>query len=73
MNSPQYKSLIRQIQEYDKQIQCYVEEDYPKTLEELENLTMTELREWLDRRITELQFLIDDDIEPGRNDCSFKS
>ena len=27
--------LIRQTQEYDQQIQCYVEEDYPKTIEEL--------------------------------------
>ena len=53
-------SLINQIQGHDKQIQCYVEEDYPNTLEELQKLTITELQDLSDRRLAELQFLTDD-------------
>jgi len=49
-----------QIQENDKIIQSYVEEDFPKPLEELRNLSMTELRDWHERRIAELQFLTED-------------
>jgi|GEM_PF-3223757 len=44
----QRKDLINQIQDNDHQIQSYVEDDYPKTPEELKNMTITELRDWSD-------------------------
>ncbi len=56
------KSLIDLIQENDKLIQCYIEEDYPKTFEELQKLTITELQDWFERRVTELQFLTEREI-----------
>jgi len=68
MDSYKREGLISQIQDYDQQIQSYVEEDYPKTNEELLNMTITELRDWLDRRIAELQFLVEEDINNNRND-----
>lgn len=60
IRKPRRDYLISQIQEHDKQIQCYVEVDYPKTLKELQELSFTELRDWFDRRITELKFLTED-------------
>lgn len=72
MYSYKREGLISQIQDYDLQIQSYVEEDFPKTQEELKKMTTTELMDWQDRRIATLQFLIEDDINMGKNDCSTK-
>lgn len=41
-------------------IQCYVEEDDPKTSEELDGLSHDELEDWLNIRVAYLQVLIDD-------------
>lgn len=60
MRKPQRKDLINQIQENDKLIQSHIEVDYPKTLRELQKLSMTELRDWFDRRTVELKFLTQD-------------
>lgn len=72
LHTQKRETLISQIQNYDQQIQSYVEEDKQKTPEELKKMTTTELGDWLDSRTTELQFLIEDDINMGKNDCSSK-
>ncbi len=72
MDTYKRKGLISQIQDYDLQIQSYVEEDNPKTQEELKKMTTTELMDWQDTRMATLRFLIEDDINVGKNDCSTK-
>lgn len=62
MRTQHRDSLITLILGYDEQIQCYVEEDYPKTPGELQKLTITELRDWSDRRLAELLFLTQNEI-----------
>ncbi|MBU2645354.1 hypothetical protein KKI24_11665 [bacterium] len=51
--------LINQIQDHDVLIQSYVEEDNPKSHEELKQLSDSDLREWLEIRQAVLKFLID--------------
>lgn len=51
--------LISQIQDHDILIQSYVEEDNPKSIEELRQLPMSHLWEWLDMRKAVLKFLVD--------------
>jgi hypothetical protein len=73
MRKPQRKDLINQIQEFDMQIRCYVEEDFPKPLKELQKLSITELRNWHDRRIAVLKFLTDEDVGIDEIDQTTKS
>ncbi len=58
------KELIDQIRENDIIIQGYVEEDNPKTLEELKRLSTRELNDWLDIQEARLKFLIEDETNP---------
>ncbi len=73
MENEQREILLSQILEYDKQIQAYIEEDVAKTSAELEKLATAELKDWLLRRTTKLQFLIDEGIDMNKNNCATKA
>ena len=73
IDNDQREMLVKQILEYDKQIQAYIEEDAAKTPAELEKLSVAELKDWLLRRTTKLQFLIDEGIEINKNSCATKA
>ncbi len=58
------KDLIEQIQENDIVIQCHVEEDEPKSLEDLNKLSIEKLIEHIDIQEARLEFLIEGVTEP---------
>ena len=53
--------IIDSIIEHDKIIQAHVEEDQPKNIDELNTLSVKELSEWSELRLTYLKHLIDKD------------
>ena len=72
MNLTSRETLINRIQEYDRQIQVYRDDDSTKPHEELNVLSDAELEAWLNLRTLRLQSLIEEDIEKTRNECGFK-
>ena len=72
MNLTSRETLINRIQEYDRQIQVYRDDDSTKPHEELNVLSDAELEAWLNLRTLRLQSLIEEDIEKTRNECRFK-
>ncbi len=51
--------LIAEILDNDILIQSYVEEDNPKSVAEMKQLSLSELMEWLETRQAVLKFLVD--------------
>jgi hypothetical protein len=54
--------LIESILEHDKLLQSYIEEDQPLSIDKLNALSINELSDLLDLRLTYLAHLIDKDI-----------
>jgi hypothetical protein len=65
MNKPpeenEHNALIEQIKENDILIQCHVEEDNPKSVEELNGYSTDELIHHIQIQEARLKFLIEDD------------
>ena len=72
MDSPAQIDLISQIKNIEEQIQAYLRDDSSKSIKDLENLSASSLKEWLNIRSTKLQMLIDEGIDQTKNDCSVK-
>lgn len=65
----QKKEIIERIQQYDGLIKSYQEDDLPKDREELERMTLDDLNDWLNTRITYYQFQVDADIVDSNPGC----
>ncbi len=63
MDIEERRDLIDLILEYDRHIQCYVEEDDAKSLEELDAISTQKLKDLLSAKTARYRFLVDDDIE----------
>jgi hypothetical protein len=62
-SDPETKTdLIESILEHDKLLQSYIEEDQPLSIDKLNALSINELSDLLDLRLTYLAHLIDKDM-----------
>ena len=65
----QRQELIERIQEYDAMIKTYRKDDLPKDGDDLDKLTLDELKDWLNMRVTQYQMQIESDIELSSSGC----
>ncbi|MCG8335356.1 MAG: hypothetical protein MJE63_12600 [Proteobacteria bacterium] len=63
------KSLLDRIQQYDELISAYQKDDRPKSREYLEKFNTDDLVEWLNTRMTQYQFQVDNDINESSGGC----
>ncbi len=62
------QDLIELIEANDCAIHCHVEEDDPKSLEELEQSSIKELLDHVERQEARLKFLTEEETEPSELD-----
>jgi hypothetical protein len=63
-------ALIEKIQEHNILIQCHVEEDRPKSIEDLCEYSIEEIKHHIQIQEARLKFLIEDDVDADKNNIN---
>lgn len=63
------EQLLDRIRQYDELISTYQKDDRPKSREYLERFNTDDLVEWLNTRMVQYQFQVDNDINDASAGC----